>query len=267
MLIEHLFVGKNQTPEFYVDYFACTPVVANSSNANYGVVDSNDISKIRDDTPRSWPEKTYTSAYQKHPVQFISVSVAHGIENNEAGYPTHIENAAYRVALVSCTKVYEDYEKMLPGSSKYMKPGVFGENITVSHEHMHPANVCLGDVYRSGSVVWRVTGPRMPCPKVDAYIGFKGITNIGRMTAWTGYFLQALQDGETRIHDELVLVDRPYPQYSMTAIQKGLWGSAEDVNSTEEFLRGLADAECLIPRHYRDLAKTRLEKLRAKTDA
>lgn len=82
----------------------------------------------------------------------------------------------------------------------------------------------------------------------------------GRTTSWTGYFLQALEGGMASIHDPFILLHRPYPSYTMTRIQKGLWGHTDDLDNSEEFLRVLAGIECLIPRHYRDLAKQRLEK-------
>lgn len=245
MEIVGLFAGETKSPQFYEEYFH-----------------ENNLETL--ECPRQWPEKEYPSAYLKESVDKIKVSKENGIENNGVGFPTHIANAAFRSALVVHTGVYEDYENALPGSSKNMQPGCFGENILVSHPALHPREVCIGDVYRvvGSSVVFRVTGPRMPCPKVDAFVGVQGLTALGRKKAWTGYFFQVIEDGECRVGDVLELTERPYPTYTMTRIQQSLWGDSAEQDHSEEFLSQLEQIECLIPRHYRETAVQRLERLR-----
>jgi MOSC domain-containing protein YiiM len=173
----------------------------------------------------------------------------------------------YRTALVINQLVYNDFEAHLPGASSKMFPGSFGENFIVNHPRLHPSEACIGDVYRIGKdkegAIFEISGPRMPCPKVDAYLGLTGVTALGRKTGWTGYFFKVVKPGICRKHDEIVLLERPYPGMSITRVARGLWGSAEEQESTEEFFETLAGIECLIPRHYRDVAAQRLERLRA----
>lgn len=250
MEIVGLFVGETKSPEFYDKLLA---------------------SKINDE-PRKWPEKEHCSAFLKDAVDRITITFESGIVGNGIGFPTHIANAEFRTALVQHMGVYDDIDTCIPGSKNLMIPGCFGENITFKHPSLHPSEVCIGDVYSVNSsteesemkkkVIFRVTGPRMPCPKVDAFLGVNGVTALGRKTAWTGYFFQIVEEGECCVGDKLELINRPYPGLTMTKIQESLWGDIEQQDHSQTFLETLASIDCLIPRHYRETAAQRLERLR-----
>ena len=209
-----------------------------------------------------WPEKEHDSAYLKSEVDSVEVTLEDGLIGNSAGFPSHIANASYRTALVVNELVFKDYEALIPGSSANLKVGCFGENFSVNHPDLHPNTICVGDVYRIGKeALFVVSGPRMPCPKVDAFNHVQGLTALGRKTGWTGYFLKVIQPGTCFKDDEIVLMERPYPGYTITRVAQGLWGSSDEQEHSKEFLQTLAGMEFLIPRHYRDTAVQRLERL------
>lgn len=223
-------IGQNKPPPFYEDFIP------------------------------NWPEKQYTSSYAKEPVELIEVD-ENGIVGNEVGFPTHIDNYKFRTALVFNELIWEDFERYIPGAKEKFVRGCFGENFVVNHPLLHPSKVCIGDKFRIGSAVFTVSGPRMPCPKVDAFVGVKGLTALGKKTCWTGYFLQVLEGGQCRRGDLFELLERPYPDYTLSRISQGLWGDEGDLDNSEEFLSTLSEIECLMPRHYRDTAKLRLERI------
>jgi len=148
-----------------------------------------------------WPEKELSSSYLKNCVNSVEVCES-GLAGNEIGHPSHISDGFYRAVLVVNELVWEDFEKALPNSSKNMVRGCFGENFVVNRPDLHPNVVCVGDEYRIGNAVFRVSGPRMACPKVDAYLDAKGVTAIGVRTGWTGYFLQIVTPGQCSVGDE-----------------------------------------------------------------
>jgi MOSC domain-containing protein YiiM len=207
-----------------------------------------------------WPEKEYHSSYLKQSVDRVEVTEK-GLAGNGIGYPTHIDNAAYRAALVVNELVWKDFENTLPGSSANMKRGSFGENFVVNHPDLHPSVVCIGDQYQIGTAVFQVTGPRMPCPKVDAFHGAKGVTALGKKTAWTGYFFSVITPGVCSVGDSMVLLSRPYPEFNVSRVARGLWGDSTDLENTVEFLQPLSTMECLMPRHFRETATLRLQRL------
>lgn len=208
-----------------------------------------------------WPEAEHSSAYVKNVVPSVQVTKEDGLQGNGIGFPTHIEYAAYRSALVSNELVWADIEREIPGSIERMKRGCFGENFVVNHPDLHPGVVCVGDEYRIGTAVFRVTGPRMPCPKVDGFLGIKGVTALGRKTSWTGYFFQVVESGVCTTGDSIVLLSRPYPTMNLMRLAKGLWGDSNEQDHSKEFLTLVSSIECLMPRHYRDTAALRLQRL------
>lgn len=219
---------------------------------------------LHDRHQTNWPEKEHASAYLKAEVFEVEVTLDHGLTGNGIGFPTHIENASYRTALIVNQLVYNDFEAALPGTSAKLYPGCFGENFHVNHPDLHPNVVCVGDHYRIGqNAEFVVSGPRMPCPKVDAFNGTSGVTALGRKTGWTGYFLKVIQPGVCRKGDDIVLLNRPFPGMTVTRVAMGLWGGSEEQDHSPEFLEALAKMEFLIPRNYRDTAKQRLERLHA----
>lgn len=217
---------------------------------------------VYEDMLEKWPEKEYSSGYLKSPVDSVKATES-GLEGNDTGYPTHIEYASYRTALVFNELLWESFERELPGSSQKMHRGCFGENFVVNDPALLPSEVCVGDTYAIGTAVFRVTGPRMPCPKVDAFLGTEGVTALGKRTSWTGYFLQVIQPGYCSTDDEIRLMERPHPGLTMERIAKGLWGLPEELETSEEFYSALVGADSLMPRHYRDTAALRLERLKA----
>lgn len=239
MKLLHIFIGNTKSPEFYQHYFE----------------------ECSTENQRIWPEKEYLSAYLKEEVVEVNVTLENGIVGNGIGYPTHIDNADFRTALIVNECVYKEFEELIPGSSSYLKPGCFGENFFVNDPALHPSIVCLGDIFKIGSAKFQVSGPRMPCPKVDAFVGVKGITAIGRKTSYTGYFLRVLEEGNCKIGDKFELLQRPYPEISMFRVQESLWGDAEKQSRSRIFLETLANCDVLIPRHYRETASQRLERL------
>lgn len=213
---------------------------------------------------RVWPEKEHASGYMKSEVDSVEVSLDDGLVGNGIGFPTHIENKTYRAALVVNELVYGDFESALPGSSVHLQPGCFGENFVVDHPDLHPNVVCIGDRFRIGDTVeFQVTGPRMPCPKVDAFNGTSGVTALGRKTGWTGCFFRVIEPGICRKGDEITLLECSFPGFTIARVAKGLWGGSDEMDNTLEFLQTLVNMDCLIPRNYRDTAKQRLKRLHA----
>ena len=123
-----------------------------------------------------------------------------------------------------------------------------------------PGEVCIGDRYKIGTAVFVVSGPRQPCPKVDAMHGVKGLTKFTLERGWAGYFLMVENEGSCFVGDAIELLDRPFPGFTLERVARGLWGPTDQLDQSFEFLSTLAQMEPLIPRHYRDVAISRLER-------
>ena len=214
----------------------------------------------------SWPAMEYDSAYDK-PIVGPTVQVTTmGIEGNASGFPTHISDTINRAILLFNEPTYATLKDKFPDAAESLVRGGFGENLVVNHPNFVPFEVCVGDKYQIGNVVCMVTGPRAPCPKVDGWHGVKGMTAYCRENGLAGYFMKVLQEGTFSVGDEVLLLERKYPGYSIERIAQGLWGPSEVKDDSLEFLTSLANMEELIGRHYRETAQTRLDRIATRTD-
>ena len=103
-----------------------------------------------------------------------------------------------------------------------------------------------------------VTGPRFPCPKVDAWHSATGMTQYVKEHGFAGYFLRVLEEGECQAGDTFELLARPHPSYTVQRVSEGLWGGKELEDNSEEFLQALVAMDELIDRGYRETARNRL---------
>jgi MOSC domain-containing protein YiiM len=88
--------------------------------------------------------------------------------------------------------------------------GQFGENLTV--QGMLETDVCVGDVYRVGTVLLGVTQPRVPCFKLGIKMGSDDFLKPFLRSCRVGFYLRVLEEGEVGTSDTVTRVSRePIP--------------------------------------------------------
>jgi MOSC domain-containing protein YiiM len=94
-----------------------------------------------------------------------------------------------------------------------ISPGAFGENLTVAGADEE--RVCIGDVWELGTVRLQVSEPRKPCVNISRFHGrrelLKQVIRSGRI----GWYLRVLQEGTLQAGDEVRLLARPQPDWSV----------------------------------------------------
>ncbi len=113
-------------------------------------------------------------------------------------------------------------------------PGGFGENFTVTD--LSEETVCIGDIYALGEARIQVTGPRYPCTKIEKRWCMAGLTNRVAETGRTGWYCRVLQEGEVKQNMPIVLIERPYPQWTMALVND----FGHNRNADVELARALA---------------------------
>ncbi len=91
--------------------------------------------------------------------------------------------------------------------------GAFGENLTVSG--LTEADVCVGDVWRAGAVVFEVSQPRQPCWKLARRWRVKTLPATVVETGRSGWYLRVRTDGDLTAGTDLVLEQRPNPDWTI----------------------------------------------------
>lgn len=134
---------------------------------------------------------------------------------------------------------------------------------------MNERNVCIGDVMSvsgagandedSGGLLLQVSLPRQPCFKLNHRFELKGFApNTWRLSR-TGWYYRVLREGHVTAGDEIRLVERPHPRWTIERIQEYLHRNTGDLAVTEEL--------AAIPefgKECHDAFVSRAAKLRAK---
>jgi len=89
--------------------------------------------------------------------------------------------------------------------------GAFGENLSV--QGMTEADVCIGDVIEVGTARLEVSQPRGPCWKIARRWKIRDLSARVQNTLRTGWYARVLREGVLQAGDDVVLVERPYPQW------------------------------------------------------
>jgi MOSC domain-containing protein YiiM len=120
--------------------------------------------------------------------------------------------------------------------------GGFGENLTVSD--LNEDTVCIGDMLQIGDqVVVQVSQPRGPCWKLSRRLAVKEIVALVVETGRTGWYLRVLQEGELASGMQITLIERPYPQLTITASNQAMWHTKALQENIEQLVECPALAE------------------------
>lgn len=147
-------------------------------------------------------DRTVQSAIIKEPVDgAVKVSSA-GVDGDEIGYEHHggPDQAVYAYA----ADHYDQWARELGRDD--LTYGMMGENLTV--RGWLDEDVSIGDEFKVGGAVVRVTGPRIPCAKLDWRFGERGFSKRFAKSKRFGLYLRVVEPGEVRAGDTVEIVRR-----------------------------------------------------------
>lgn len=120
-------------------------------------------------------------------------------------------------------------------------PGWFGENFSVAGQT--EPDVAVGDTYRIGTALVQVSQPRAPCSKLGRRWSRLDMPKLVVQSGRTGWYLRVLETGDVEQGDELTLVDRPFPQFTIEAVNAAAYSRGGTVDILKA--RELADCPAL----------------------
>lgn len=94
-------------------------------------------------------------------------------------------------------------------------PGGFGENLTVAG--LVEDNVCIGDIWETGSARVQVSQPRQPCWKLSRWWNIEDLAMRVQRTGRTGWYLRVLEEGYLKAGAAITLIDRPHCDWTIAA--------------------------------------------------
>lgn len=104
-------------------------------------------------------------------------------------------------------------------------PGSVGENWTLTNSS--EADFAIGDIFRVGETVVQVSAPRYPCTKQERKLKLPSFFNEVLTTMRTGFYLRVLQAGMVQAGDELRLLERPNPIFTIQLINQHTLGEPD----------------------------------------
>jgi MOSC domain-containing protein YiiM len=129
--------------------------------------------------------------------------------------------------------------------------GAFGENFTT--EGLLEAEVSVGDRYRIGSAVVRVTTPRLPCYKLAAKFQRDDMIERFVLSGRCGFYFAVVQAGEVGAGDEFEFLGREDPTLPIAEVNRLYTAKSLDRESLQRSL----DVKSL-PESWRDRFRARL---------
>jgi MOSC domain-containing protein YiiM len=130
----------------------------------------------------------------------------------------------------------ESYD--LKGAQR-LGPGSVGENWTISGGD--EATIFCGDVYRVGTTIVQVSGPRGPCSKQERKLRLDGFLKRTIDSLRTGFYLRVLRPGIVSAGQPWELEDRPKDPVSVFLVNQAAY---REVN--RELIRSIVAAEGVV---------------------
>ncbi|HEV8357285.1 MAG TPA: MOSC domain-containing protein [Gemmatimonadales bacterium] len=158
-------------------------------------------------------ERPWTSAIRKEPVDGPVWAGREGLSGDHQ-YDRTGHGGPERALLMYSADHYPLWRG--EWGRKDVGPGGFGENLTVSG--LSEDTACVGDVFRIGAVRIEVSSPRGPCSNLARRHGIPDLVRTVMENHRSGWYLRVLHEGWLEAGAEVVLADRPFPQWTIRRV-------------------------------------------------
>ncbi len=132
------------------------------------------------------------------------------------------------------------------------QPGAFGENLSTLG--LTEENVCIGDIFRIGSARLQVSQARQPCWKLNVRFEHPEMSLRVQASERTGWYYRVLDQGKVAPDAEILLLDRPCPDWTLARLLKHLYLDPLNIEALTRMT-----ALNALPASWRELARRRLE--------
>lgn len=135
-----------------------------------------------------------------------------------------------------CCSHYPTWRAEFPTAADRFVPGGFGENLVT--RRMNERNICIGDLMSLGDPetgpLLQVSLPRQPCFKLNHRFELKNFAPNTWKLSRTGWYYRVLREGTVAAGDEIRLVERKHPKWTIERVQEYLHRNTGDLAMNEE---------------------------------
>lgn len=177
----------------------------------------------------------HMTALAKQPCQAPLAVGPQGLAGDEQG--DRINHGGVDKAVhVYAREHYPYWREALGDLPVLAQAGAFGENLaTVGPTEWQ---VCLHDQWQvgTGGLLLEVSQGRQPCWKLNDHFGVPDMARRLQDSLRTGWYMRVLQDGPVAAGDAIILVARPYPEWSIARIMQILYRRCLDADVLDALL-------------------------------
>ncbi|MFS1934194.1 MOSC domain-containing protein [Vibrio splendidus] len=173
-----------------------------------------------------------------------------GFANDEQGDP-RFHGGIQKALHIYPSEHYPVWQEELGDKIIFQSAGAFGENLSSSGITEH--SICLKDKIRIGSTLLEVSQGRMPCWKLNVRFDQNDMARRLQDTLRTGWYFRVLEEGDIGAGDEIILCERPYPEWPLTRIMGAVFTGCLDKQDLKEL------AELPLVESWGALIERRLE--------
>lgn len=202
--------------------------------------------------PQNEDQKPWRSAIGKTPV-LGPLWLGELCLAGDAQADLRVHGGPFRAVNVYPVEHYDAW-RAIPGLAG-MTNGAFGENFTT--RGLLEDSVCIGDIYQVGEAQVEITQPRGPCFKLERRWRMAGLAQLAEDTTRIGWYFRARQTGTVQAGQDLTLLERPYPQWTIARVWE-LREHSRDINA----LRALAACTALSD-GWGDMLRKQIKRLEA----
>ncbi|MCU1306701.1 MAG: hypothetical protein JWN45_1396 [Acidobacteriaceae bacterium] len=94
--------------------------------------------------------------------------------------------------------------------------GAFGENFTITGADEN--DICIGDIHQAGDALLQVSQPRTPCWKLARKWEMSDLPKRVVQSGRSGWYYRVKQEGTVESGQELKLLERPNPQWTIRRV-------------------------------------------------
>ena len=107
--------------------------------------------------------------------------------------------------------------------------GAFGENLSTLG--ITESNLCFGDQLLIGTVLLEISQTRQPCWKLNYRFDVRNMALRVQQSLRTGFYCRVLEPGTLAAGNEIKLLARPYPNWTLQRFLALLYQNTLDVDS------------------------------------
>ena len=171
------------------------------------------IRQIRIGQPENFA-RNQQSAINKQPVSGKTAVTPSSLAGDGVGDP-RFHGGADKAVHVYAQHHYDTWRHELP-EAQNMHAGGFGENFCLDGADEH--SVCIGDEWQIGTARFAVSQGRQPCWKLNERFGIADMSLRVQQSLRCGWYLRVLAAGEVAAGDEVFLLARPFPEWSVARV-------------------------------------------------